>query len=82
VAWQMPPQISELPVPKPGPGQILIKVAGAGVCHSDLHIMDWPARTLPYRLPFTLGHEDAGWVEAVGRGVSGSGLAACRGRQP
>lgn len=70
VAWQSPPQVVDVPVPEPGPGQVLIKVAGVGVCHSDLHVMDWPAGTLPYRLPFTLGHETAGWVEATGPGVT------------
>jgi len=42
-----------------------------GACHSDLHVMEWPAGSLPYELPFTLGHENAGWVEAVGAGVEG-----------
>ena len=48
---------------------MLIKVGGAGACHSDLHVMEWAAGFLPYELPFTLGHENAGWVEAVGPGV-------------
>ncbi len=69
VEWQQDPQVREVPIPRPGPGQVLIKVAGAGVCHSDLHVIDWPAGTLPYRLPFTLGHETAGWVEERGPGV-------------
>lgn len=68
-AWQTEPELTEIPVPEPGPGEVLIKVAGAGACHSDLHVMEWPEGTLPYRLPFTLGHETAGWVEALGPGV-------------
>ncbi len=55
----------------PGPGEVLVKIGGAGVCHSDLHVMEYPAGILPYMLPFTLGHENAGWVEQVGPGVTG-----------
>ncbi|MBE0597897.1 MAG: NAD(P)-dependent alcohol dehydrogenase [Desulfuromonadales bacterium] len=71
VAWQQEPELREVPVPEPGPGQVLIKVGGAGACHSDLHVMEWPAGTLPYQVPFTLGHENAGWVEKTGFGVEG-----------
>ncbi len=71
LAWQRPPELAEVEVPEPGPGEALIRVGGAGACHSDLHLMDWPAGALPFGVPFTLGHENAGWVEAVGRGVSG-----------
>ncbi|GAA2434808.1 NAD(P)-dependent alcohol dehydrogenase [Streptomyces macrosporus] len=73
-AWQEPPRVTRIPVPEPGPGEVLIKVAGAGVCHSDLHVMDWPAGTLPYDLPFTLGHETAGRVHTLGPGTRNSGL--------
>jgi propanol-preferring alcohol dehydrogenase len=69
-AWQSPAELREVEVPTPGPGEILIKVAGSGACHSDLHVMEWPAGALPYRLPFTLGHETAGWVEQAGPGVT------------
>jgi propanol-preferring alcohol dehydrogenase len=71
IEWQQPPELVEVPVPEPGPGEILIKVGGAGLCHSDLHLMEWPAGALPFDPPFTLGHENAGWVEATGDGVSG-----------
>lgn len=71
VAWQQTPELRDVPVPEPGPGQVLIKVGGAGACHSDLHLMEWPAGTLPYDVPFTLGHENAGWVEMLGSGVEG-----------
>jgi propanol-preferring alcohol dehydrogenase len=70
-AWQSPPEMREVDVPEPGPGQVLLKVGGAGACHSDLHLMEWPEGTMNFGLPFTLGHENAGWVEAVGAGVEG-----------
>ena len=71
VAWQKPGELREVDVPEPGAGEVLIKVAGAGACHSDLHIMEWPEGALPWKLPFTLGHENAGWVEKLGAGVTG-----------
>ena len=71
VEWQQPPVLRDVPVPEPGPGEVLVKVGGAGACHSDLHVMEWPAGFLPYELPFTLGHENAGWIEALGPGVKG-----------
>ncbi len=67
--WQSAGEFCDVELREPGPGEVLVKVGGAGVCHSDLHFMDAPA--LPYSLPFTLGHENAGWVEMVGSGVSG-----------
>jgi propanol-preferring alcohol dehydrogenase len=63
-----PAEIQDVPKPSPGPGQVLIKVGGAGVCHSDLHVME---QDLGFAPPFTLGHENAGWVAAVGEGVIG-----------
>lgn len=71
VEWQRPPVLVNVDVPEPGPGQVLIRVGGAGACHSDLHLMEWPAGKMPYRTPFTLGHETAGWVEKLGPGASG-----------
>ena len=70
VQAQKPPELREVPVPEPGPGQVLVKVGGAGACHSDLHLMEAPAERLG-RLPFTLGHENAGWVEKLGPGATG-----------
>ena len=70
-AWQSQPEMREVPVPESGPGQVLLKVAGAGACHSDLHLMEWPEGTMDFGLPFTIGHENAGWVEALGAGVEG-----------
>lgn len=62
------PRIEDVPRPVPGPGQLLVKIGGAGVCHSDLHIMD---EELGFTAPFTLGHENAGWVAECGQGVTG-----------
>ena len=70
-AWESEPELRDVPVPEPGPGQVLLKVGGAGACHSDLHLMEWPPGTLGFDVPFTLGHENAGWVEALGAGVEG-----------
>jgi len=68
--WGQRAEMTELPVPEPGPGQVLIRIAGAGACHSDLHLMEWPEGQLPFKLPFTLGHENAGVVAKVGAGVT------------
>jgi propanol-preferring alcohol dehydrogenase len=65
------PEVVEVPEPEPGPGQILLKVTAAGVCHSDVAVMSWPAEALTFPLPLTLGHEGAGTVAALGSGVSG-----------
>ncbi|QBI55231.1 NAD(P)-dependent alcohol dehydrogenase [Streptomonospora litoralis] len=64
------PRVVDVEVPEPGPGQLLLKVTAAGVCHSDLAVMSWPADRMPFELPMTLGHEGAGQVAAVGAGVS------------
>lgn len=69
--WGQPAQIVDVPMPEPGPGQVVIRIAAAGACHSDLHLMDWPEGQLPWKLPFTLGHENAGRVHALGAGVTG-----------
>jgi propanol-preferring alcohol dehydrogenase len=63
--------ITEVPEPTPGPGEVVIKVGAAGACHSDLHIMYDLGPQSPWPLPFTLGHENAGWVHAIGEGVNG-----------
>jgi len=62
------PEIVDLPKPSPGPGEVLVRIAGAGVCHSDLHVLDHGLGPLG---PFTLGHENAGWIEALGAGAAG-----------
>ncbi|MBB4429039.1 propanol-preferring alcohol dehydrogenase [Bradyrhizobium sp. CIR48] len=60
--------IEDVPVPQPGPGEILVKVKACGVCHTDLHAAsgDWPVKPVP---PFIPGHEAAGTVAALGPGV-------------
>ncbi|MFD6491431.1 NAD(P)-dependent alcohol dehydrogenase [Streptomyces sp. NPDC060188] len=65
------PEVVTVPDPEPGPGQVLLKVTAAGVCHSDIAVMSWPAESFPYALPLTLGHEGAGTVAALGDGVRG-----------
>ena len=64
-----PLEMRELPVPTPGPGQILVEILASGVCHTDLHAADgdWPVKP---NLPFTPGHEGAGIVVALGPGVT------------
>ena len=69
--WQRPAVVRRVPRPQPGPGQVLLEVRAAGLCHSDLHLMHWPAGTLPYELPITLGHEVAGNVAGLGPGAEG-----------
>jgi alcohol dehydrogenase, propanol-preferring len=69
--WQSEPELVTVPTPEPGAGEVLVKVEAAGLCHTDLHLMEWPAGTMPYTLPFTLGHETAGTVAALGPGARG-----------
>lgn len=71
-AFQTDPEVVEIPDPEPGPGQVVIKVGGAGACHSDLHVMhDFQGGMAPWGPPFVLGHENAGWVHSLGVGVTG-----------
>jgi alcohol dehydrogenase, propanol-preferring len=70
-AWERPAELVDIQTPEPGPGEVLVRVGGAGLCHSDLHLMHWEAGALPYTLPFTLGHEVAGTVAALGPGADG-----------
>jgi propanol-preferring alcohol dehydrogenase len=64
----MEPVLEEVPVPQPGGGEVLIRVAACGVCRTDLHIVEGAqTRVTP---PVTLGHEIAGWVAAYGPAVS------------
>lgn len=69
-SWKSEPELVEVPVPVPGPGEVLLQVGAAGACHSDLHLMhDFEAGALPWGPPFTLGHENAGWVHTLGEGI-------------
>lgn len=60
-------QMNEVDVPKPIGEGVLVKVAAAGICHSDIHLIkgDWKD-ILPMKFPKTLGHESAGYVEEMG----------------
>lgn len=62
-----PLEIAEVPIPEPGPDDILVRVRAAGICSSDLHYQD--GRSEVTRLPITLGHEIAGEVAKCGSGV-------------
>ncbi|HEX6211657.1 MAG TPA: NAD(P)-dependent alcohol dehydrogenase [Methylomirabilota bacterium] len=68
-AYSKPLTIEEVPNPRPAHGQVVVRVEGAGFCHSDVHVIDGEIPVLP-RLPVTLGHENAGTVAEVGSGVS------------
>ena len=64
-----PLRIEQVPIPQPGPGEILIRIVACGVCHSDLHAIDGDWSALP-TLPLIPGHEITGHVAAHGEGVS------------
>jgi propanol-preferring alcohol dehydrogenase len=69
---QTQPEFQEVPEPHAGPGQVVVKVAGSGLCHTDFTVI---SRERNYWKdeppPFTLGHEIAGWVAELGSGVKG-----------
>lgn len=69
----MPLRLVDLPVPAPGPGEILIKLLASGVCHSDVHGWRGDSVASPLPDPYILGHEGVGIVAAVGEGVRKSG---------
>ncbi len=76
-SWKSEPVLDDLPVHEPGPGQVVVQVGATGACHSDLHLAhDFDADTLPWEPPFTLGHENAGWVHALGAEVTGVEVGA------
>jgi NAD+-dependent secondary alcohol dehydrogenase Adh1 len=66
------PRIQEVPEPKiTGPHDVIVRIGGAGLCRTDLHIIEgqWAEKS-GVTLPYTIGHENAGWVEAIGSAVS------------
>lgn len=65
------PVVVEIDKPVPGPGQVLLRVTAAGLCHSDSFVMGLPEEQYTYGLPLTLGHEGAGVVAELGDGVVG-----------
>jgi len=69
--YHRPLELVELPVPEPTRARdVLVRVGGAGVCATDLHAIDGLMEPAGVTLPRVLGHESAGWVEAVGADVS------------
>ena len=62
-----PLEIEDVQISKPGPREVLVRTAAAGVCHSDLHFVEG---LYPAKLPIVLGHESAGIVEEVGEQVN------------
>lgn len=69
-SWGRPGELATVPVPDPGPRDVLLRVGGAGACQSDLHLMhEFTAESAPWAPGFTLGHENAGWVAGVGSDV-------------
>jgi alcohol dehydrogenase, propanol-preferring len=71
-AFGEPLQIEEVPTPTLGPGDVLVKVAACGVCHSDLHLAlgEWDLLRPITKLPLILGHEVTGTIAATGDGVT------------
>ena len=67
-AFGQPLTIEEMPIPEPGPGEVLVRIEASGVCHTDLHAAagDWPVKP---SLPFIPGHEGVGRVVSLGAGV-------------
>ena len=61
-------RVGDVPVPEIGPGEVLVRVAGAGLCHSDIHLRHFPDWPLP---GMVLGHETAGHVASLGDEVTG-----------
>jgi NAD+-dependent secondary alcohol dehydrogenase Adh1 len=73
--YHRPLELIERPDPEPsGPRSVVVKIAGAGVCQTDLHTIDGHMEPAGVRLPLVLGHENAGWVHAVGDDVTAAGV--------
>jgi NAD+-dependent secondary alcohol dehydrogenase Adh1 len=65
-------QLTDIPEPRiDGPLDVVVRIGGAGVCRTDLHILEgqWEEKS-GVALPYTIGHENAGWVHAIGDGVT------------
>ncbi|MFF9151546.1 NAD(P)-dependent alcohol dehydrogenase [Streptomyces sp. NPDC014846] len=72
VAYGRNPEMTDVPVPTvTGPYDVVVRIGGAGVCRTDLHILEgqWAEKS-GVTLPYTIGHENAGWVHAVGAAVT------------
>ena len=69
--YHQPLEFVERPVPEPArPTDVLVRIGGAGVCATDLHAIEGLMEPAGVTLPLVLGHENAGWVEEVGDGVT------------
>jgi NAD+-dependent secondary alcohol dehydrogenase Adh1 len=70
-AYGQLPRVDDVPEPEAsGTDDVVVRIGGAGLCRTDLHIIDgWFADAIPADLPLVLGHENAGWVHAVGPAV-------------
>lgn len=80
--WQQQPEFVETEKPTPRSNQILIKVAGNGLCHSDFHMAHIPeaiGSLIGWKVPFTLGHEVGGWIEDWGPEIDPRKLSVERG---
>jgi propanol-preferring alcohol dehydrogenase len=72
--WKTPPTLKDVDRPAPGPGEVLLKIAGAGACHSDIavfHDYDESMGMRQLNPSYVLGHENSGWIEQIGEGVTG-----------
>ena len=72
-----PLAIERIPVPQPRRGEILVRVAACGVCHTDLHVLKGE---VAFPVPAVLGHEISGTVAALGEGVAGPPVGSARRR--
>jgi len=75
--YHQQPVVEDVPEPTiSGPHDVIVKIGGAGVCRTDLHIIEgqWEQAMNP-TLPYTIGHENAGWVHEIGSDVSNVAVA-------
>jgi alcohol dehydrogenase, propanol-preferring len=71
--FEAPLEIQDVPIPEPGPGEVLVRIEYCGLCHTDIHAAhgDWPVKPTP---PFIPGHEGVGPIEKLGPGVTNRAL--------
>ena len=72
VGYHRPLEMDDVPAPEvTGPHDVIVRIGGAGVCRTDIHILEgqWAEKS-GVELPYTIGHENAGWVHAVGSAVT------------
>lgn len=73
--YHRPLELVERPAPEPvGARDVVVRVGGAGVCQTDLHAIEGHMEAVGVRLPLVLGHENAGWVHAVGDAVTAASV--------